>query len=73
MLVRVVAHQDFLILRHHRGNPVLREQVAEDIALNEMRGKVPRQLTGPRVVDPDHTMLLVVLVHEPVIEGVDLI
>ena len=73
MLVRVVAHQHLLILGHYCGDPVLSEQVAEDIALDRVRGRVPRQLTGPRVIDPDHAMLLVVLVHEAAIDGVDLI
>ena len=38
-----------------------------------MLGKASRQLTGARVVDPQHTVLLIVFVHEPAIEGVDLI
>ena len=63
MLVRVVAHQYLLIPGHYRGNPVLREQVAEHIALYPMLEEARGQLTGPRVVDPQHTMLLVVLVH----------
>ncbi len=73
MLVCVVAHQYLLIAGHYRGDPVLREQVAEHIALYPMLGEARRQLTGPCVVDPEHTMLLVVLVHEPAIEGVELI
>jgi len=73
MLVRVVAHQDLMILGHYSCHPKLREQVAEDIALNFMQGVIPRQLTGACVVDPYHTMLLVVFVHESAIDGIDLI